>query len=98
MPFGLTNGPATFQRFVNSTFMDCLDQYLTAFIDDLLIYSDNELEHQRHVRTVLQRLREHGLQASLKKCEFHVTETRYLGFIISTNGIKVCLCCGVPIS
>jgi hypothetical protein len=45
MPFGLTNRLATFQRFVNSIFMDCLDQYLTAFIDDLLIYSDNKLDH-----------------------------------------------------
>ncbi|KAK9649268.1 hypothetical protein HCH54_010284 [Aspergillus fumigatus] len=89
MPFGLTNGPAAFQRFVNHVFIDCLDKYLTAFVDDLLIYSDNELEHQLHVRTVLQRLRENGLQVSLKKCEFHVTETRYLGFIISTEGIKV---------
>lgn len=45
MPFGLTNGPAAFQRFVNHVFIDCLDKYLTAFVNDLLIYSDNELEH-----------------------------------------------------
>jgi hypothetical protein len=89
MPFRLTNRPATFQRFVNSIFMDCLDQYLTAFINDLLIYSDNELDHQLHVRAVLQRLREHGLQALIKKYKFHVIKTRYLGFIILMDGIQV---------
>jgi transposase InsO family protein len=89
MPFGLTNGPATFQRFVNGIFMKSLDDFLTAFIDDLLIYSSNLKEHRKHVRIVLQRLREAGLQASIRKCEFHVTETKYLGFIITSEGIKV---------
>ena len=89
MPFGLTNGPATFQRFINDTFMDYLDDFMTAFIDDLLIYSENELEHQEHVRKVLQRLREAGLQASISKCEFHVTRTKYLGYILTTDGIEV---------
>jgi hypothetical protein len=54
MPLGLTNGPATFQRYVNDTFMDYLDDFLTAFVDDLLIYSDNEIEHQEHVQKVLE--------------------------------------------
>jgi transposase InsO family protein len=89
MPFGLTNGPATFQHFMNDTFMDYLDDFLTIFIDDLLIYSNNELEHEEHVKKVLTRLREAGLQASIKKCDFHVTRTKYLGFIISTEGIEV---------
>ncbi|KKA22077.1 Gag/polymerase/env polyprotein [Rasamsonia emersonii CBS 393.64] len=89
MPFGLTNGPATFQRFINETFLDYLDDFLTAFIDDLLIYSSNELEHQEHVKKVLQRLREAGLQASIGKCEFHVQRTKYLGFVVGTNGIEV---------
>jgi hypothetical protein len=54
MPLGLTNGPATFQRYVNNTFMDYLDDFLTAFVDDLLIYSDNEVEHKEHVWKVLE--------------------------------------------
>jgi reverse transcriptase-like protein len=69
--------------------MDYLDDFMTAFIDDLLIYSENELEHQEHVRKVLQRLREAGLQASINKCEFHVTRTKYLGYILTTDGIEV---------
>jgi predicted aspartyl protease/transposase InsO family protein len=89
VPFGLTNGPATFQRYVNDKFLDCLDKFLTIYVDDLLIYSKNEKEHREHVKLVLQRLREAGLQASISKCEFHVTRTKYLGFIITTEGIEV---------
>ncbi|HEV7235587.1 MAG TPA: reverse transcriptase family protein, partial [Ktedonobacteraceae bacterium] len=88
MPFGLTNAPSTFQRFVNNTFMDFLDDFLTAFVDDLLIYSKNMKEHREHVQRVLQRLRDAGLQAAIHKCEFHVTRTKYLGFIVSTEGIE----------
>ena len=66
-----------------------LDDFCTAYLDDILIYSDNELEHKHYVKKVLKRLRDAGLQIDLKKCEFHVTCTKYLGFIISTDGIKV---------
>ena len=89
MPFGLMNGPATFQRLMNDIFMDMLDEYVTAFVDDLLIYSANEVEHELHVKAVLTCLRAAGLQASLHKCEFHVTRTKYLGFIVTTKGIEV---------
>ncbi|MGH7238909.1 MAG: reverse transcriptase family protein, partial [Candidatus Saccharimonadales bacterium] len=88
VPFGLSNGPAHFQRFINSTFFDFLDDFLTAFIDDLLIYSKTLKEHEEHVKKVLTRLREAGLQASISKCEFHVTRTKYLGFIVTTEGIE----------
>ncbi|KAI7969145.1 hypothetical protein EIK77_006050 [Talaromyces pinophilus] len=89
MPFRLTNGPATFQRLINDIFLDCLDKFLIAFIDNLLIYSNNTVEHEIHVRMVLQRLHDAGLQASIKKCEFHITTTKYLGFIITPKGIQV---------
>jgi hypothetical protein len=62
---------------------------VTYFIDDILIYSNNELKYQAYVKLVLDRLRAAGLQAAIEKCEFHVTETKYLGFIVSTKGIKV---------
>ena len=68
---------------------DYLDDFCTAYLDNILIYSDNKLEHKHHVKKVLNRLRDTGLQIDLKKCKFHVTRTKYLGFIISTNGIKV---------
>ena len=59
------------------------------YLDDILIYLEDPLKHQAHVKKVLQRLRTAGLQADIKKCEFSVIKTKYLGFIISTNGIKV---------
>ena len=68
---------------------DYLDDFYTAYLDDILIYSNNELEHEHHVRKVLERLRNASLQINLKKYEFHVTRTKYLGFIINTNGIEV---------
>lgn len=89
LPFGLTNGPSTFQRYINETLMGYLDDFCSAYIDDILIYSSNELEHQEHVAKVLTRLREAGLQADIEKCEFHVKETKFLGFIVGTEGIAV---------
>jgi hypothetical protein len=89
LPFGLTNGPATFQSYINNVLRDLLDVTCTAYLDDILIYSDDEVEHETHVKQVVERLRDAGLQADLKKCEFSVTRTKYLGFIISTDGIQV---------
>jgi len=60
-----------------------------AYLDDILIYSEDPLEHQSHVEKVLRRLREAGLQADIKKCEFDVTRTKYLGYIVTTTGFEV---------
>jgi predicted aspartyl protease len=89
LPFGLTNGPATYQRYMNDVLFDYLDDFCTAYLDDILVYSEDPLDHQLHVQKVLQRLRDAGLQVDIKKCEFNVTRTKYLGFIISTDGIEV---------
>jgi transposase InsO family protein len=89
MPFGMTGAPATFQRFINDTLRDYLDVFCTAYLDDILIYSKTRSEHSRHVRLVLQRLREAGLYAKLSKCEFAVPETRFLGIIVGRDGIKM---------
>jgi hypothetical protein len=61
LPFGLTNGPATYQRYMNDVLFDYLDDFCTAYLDDILIYSDNKLEHEIHVKKVLQRLIDAGL-------------------------------------
>jgi transposase InsO family protein len=89
LPFGLTNGPATFQRYMNDVLFDYLDDFCTAYLDDILIYSEDPLDHALHIQKVLQRLQDAGLQVDMKKCEFGVTRTKYLGFIISTDGIEV---------
>jgi hypothetical protein len=89
MPFGLTGAPATFQRFINDSLREYLDQFCSAYLDDILIYSKTETEHTEHVRKVLQRLREAGLFAKISKCEFFVTETKFLGLIVGRDGFKM---------
>ncbi|WVZ93760.1 LOW QUALITY PROTEIN: hypothetical protein U9M48_039717 [Paspalum notatum var. saurae] len=89
MSFGLTNTPAYFMHLMNRVFMDYLDKFIVVFIEDILIYSTSEEEHEVHLRLVLQRLREHKLYAKLKKCEFWIDEVPFLGHIISKGGIAV---------
>jgi len=89
MPFGLTNVPADFQRFINETLAPFLDHFTSAYLDDILIYSDTMEEHTRHVHRVLERLTDAGLDLKPEKCEFHKTEVKYLGLIIGADGIKM---------
>ena len=89
LPFGLCNGPATYQRYMNDVLIDYLDNFCIAYLDDILIYSESEAEHIRHVRKVLERLRQAGLQVDIKKSEFHVTRTKYLGYILTNKGLEV---------
>ncbi len=88
LPFGLCNGPATFQRYMNDVLMDYLDRFCIAYLDDILIYTKDPRQHDEHVRKVLDRLREAGLQADIRKCEFGVQRTKYLGFILTTKGLE----------
>jgi hypothetical protein len=74
---------------MNNVLFDYLDDFCTAYLDNILIYSDDPLEHETHVRLVLQKLRDIGLQADIKKYEFNITRTKYLGFIILTNSISI---------
>jgi hypothetical protein len=89
MPFGLCNAPASFQNYINHTLHDLLDRTCTAYLDDVLIYSANRKDHRTHVREVVKRLMEAGLQIDINKCEFETTETKYLGLIITPGGIKM---------
>ncbi|KAI0992163.1 hypothetical protein K3495_g16023, partial [Podosphaera aphanis] len=89
MPFGLTNAPATFQARINEVLRPFLDITCTAYIDDVLIYSDSIDEHKKHVNEVLEALGKSGLKLDIKKCEFDVQEVIYLGLIISTSGIRM---------
>jgi len=89
LPFGLSNGPATFQRYINDTLIDILDDYATTYLDDILIYSENLQDYKKHVREVLGRLQATGLQVDIKKYKFSVTCTKFLGFILTTNGVEV---------
>ncbi|KAK9002134.1 hypothetical protein V6N11_024822 [Hibiscus sabdariffa] len=89
MPFGLTNAPAAFMDLMNRVFHEYLDQFVVVFIDDILVYSRTEEDHDRHLRLVLQTLSENQLYAKLSKCEFWIREIVFLGHVVSSEGIRV---------
>jgi hypothetical protein len=89
MSFGLTNAPAHFMYLMNSVFMPELDKFVVVFIDDILVYSKSTEDHEKHLRVVLQRLRDHQLYAKISKCEFWINEVSFLGHVISSEGIAV---------
>jgi hypothetical protein len=87
--FGLTEAPATFQRYINWVLQEYLDEFYLIYIDDILIFSSGSLaDYRDKVGKVLQRLREAGLQLNIGKCEFEVKTVRYFGFVIEA-GVKV---------
>jgi len=89
LPFGLSNGPATFQSYINAALHPYLDVFCTAYLDDVLIYSENPADYDEHVRLVLQALRKAGLHVNVDKLEFSVTRVDYLGLVVSTSGISM---------
>src|SRR5215207_2511867 len=89
MPFGLTNAPASFQALVNDALRPFLDQFVVAYLDDILIFSKTFEEHVQHVRQVLQALRTHKLFVKLEKCRFHVSVVNFLGYRVGREGIKM---------
>jgi hypothetical protein len=89
MSFGLTSAPAYYMNLMNKVFMEYLDKIVIVFIDDILIYSKSESDHEEHLRLVLQKLRDNQLYAKFSKCEFWIDEMPFLGHIISNGGISV---------
>ena len=89
MPFELTNATVAFIDLMHWVFQPYLDQFVVVFVDDILFYSQSEEEHEDHLRIVLQALREHQLYAKFSKCEFWLTEVRFLGHVVSTLGVSV---------
>jgi hypothetical protein len=89
VPFGLSNAPIVFMFLMNGVFREYLDKFVIVFLDDILIYSKSQEEHEHHLRMVLQVLREHQLYAKLRKCSFYQNQIHYFGHIISKDGIAV---------
>jgi transposase InsO family protein len=86
MPFGMANAPSVFQRYINHTLAEFLDDFASAYVDDVLIYTDGSLaEHKVHVKKVLGKLMDAGLQIDIDKCAFFTKSTTYLGFIINAE-------------
>jgi len=89
MQFRTMNAHSDFQRYMNNTIWEALDDFASADLDEVLIYSYSEEEHVRHIKWVMQRLLETGLYLKPEKCEFHQETVRYLELIISTEGISM---------
>lgn len=89
MPFGLTNAPAVFQAHINQVLAGLVDVTCIVYLDDILIFSEDERSHERHVREVLQRLRDAKLYCNPKKCQWHTRTTEFLGYQISPEGVSM---------
>ena len=89
MPFGLTNEPSTFMDFKNRVLRDYLDKFVVVHIDDILVYSKDEVEHKEHLRLILWQVKEHQPYTKYKKCEFWISQVAFLRHIMSKDGIIV---------
>jgi hypothetical protein len=87
--FGLTNALAYFMYMMNKIFMEYLNKFVVVFIDDILVYSRSEEEHEGHLHLVLQKLRDHKLYGKLSKCEFWLKQVAILGYVILKGGISM---------
>jgi len=89
MPFGLTNALEHFQSYIDDCLRPYIDDFTLCNLDDILIYSTNENEHEEHVRKVLERLREFGLYCKGEECQLGVSEVGFIGFVIDSEGIRM---------
>jgi hypothetical protein len=89
MPFGLTNAPATFQAYINNVLRKYLDVFVVVYLDDILVYSKTYDDYVRDIRKVLQALADTKMKIKPKKTEFHRKEVKFLGYIVSREGLKI---------
>nr|GFA59528.1 retrotransposon protein, putative, Ty3-gypsy subclass [Tanacetum cinerariifolium] len=87
MPFGLTNAPAVFMDLMNQVCKNYLDKFMIVFIDDILIYSKDEKEHEEHLKAVIELLKKEELYAKFSKCEFWIPKVQFLGHVIDSQGL-----------
>jgi hypothetical protein len=89
LSFDLCNELVTYQHYINDVFFDYLDDFVFVYIDDILIYNNFKKKHIKHVKKILQRLRDASLQVDIDKCEFSVHETKYLDLIVDRDEIRM---------
>ncbi len=88
MPFGLKNTPATFQRLINNTLREYLNDFAITYLDDILIYSDDLEMHCRHMHKVLRKLSERVLYVKKSKSKFKAKEIEFLDYVIQPGQIE----------
>ena len=89
LPFGLCNAPGTFMHLMQQIFRDHLDNFVIVFLDDILIYSKTEADHEKHLKIVLELLRKHKLYGKKSKCEFFKQRVSFLGHVVSSEGVSM---------
>ncbi|MBW0573660.1 hypothetical protein O181_113375, partial [Austropuccinia psidii MF-1] len=89
IPFGSINAPASFQNLVNDLISDFLDTFFVVYLDDIMVFSSSEEEHVKHVASVLQRLMDNNLFAKASNCVFHASSVEYLGYVVTSEGLKM---------
>nr|GEZ78840.1 hypothetical protein [Tanacetum cinerariifolium]GEZ78851.1 hypothetical protein [Tanacetum cinerariifolium] len=89
MPFGLTNAPDVFMNLMNRVCKPYLDKLNIVFIDDILVYSKDVEEHEKHLKIILELLKKERLYAKFLKCDFWLDSVQFIGYVIDRNGVHV---------
>ena len=89
MPFSLTNAPASFQGYINKILAEKLNILIIVYLDDILIYTDDDKAYVAAVQLVLEQLKKFSLFANLKKCRFHQKEDWFLGYVVFSKNIRI---------
>src|SRR6266540_3908956 len=88
MPFGLNNALATFQRLMNKVLRQYIGRFVQVYLDDVIIYSNNLDEYKRHIKAVLEKIREANLKLKPSKCQWFQIELKFVGYLVGRNGIR----------
>ena len=89
MLFRLTNALTMFQELINYVLYDYLNEFVITYLNDILIYSENEEDHEKHVKEILRKLQEKKLYFKSEKCKFHKQQIEYLEYIVTTEELEM---------
>ena len=89
MQFRLINAPAIFQKRINSVLREHLNKFIIVYLNDIIIYLESKKEYKEHIKQVLKRLQEEQILVAIKKCEFFIRKTNFIGFIIKLGKISI---------